>query len=102
MRVTRNKYGAETLTLTKKSPKKFISSPESHAWNCQKRQNTYNTIRQITKVEDIMEHATRMKWRWANHIVRRSYDRWTGRILEWPPGGNKRYRGRPTTGTLER
>ena len=44
---------------------------------------------------DPAEYVARAKHRWAGHIVKRTDDTWTERILEWKPREIKRPRGRP-------
>ena len=35
------------------------------------------TIRQRTRVIDIVQYITNTKWKWAGHIARMKYIRWT-------------------------
>ncbi|CAH0677679.1 unnamed protein product [Spodoptera exigua] len=52
-------------------------------------------IRQRTKVIDIAQRISKLKWQWAGHICRRTDDRWSKRVLEWRPRLGKRSVGRP-------
>ena len=64
-------------------------SPASHT------RNSY--IREITKFEDAMEKAKKLKWNWAGHIYRLTDNRWTKSTTEWWPIDYKRNVGRPVT-----
>ena len=52
-------------------------------------------IRNRTNITDIIEITLKRKWRWAGHIARMKYNRWTKRCTEWQPRRGKRPRGRP-------
>ena len=41
------------------------------------------TIRQRTRVTDIVHYITNTKWKWAGHITRMKDNRWTIRSTEW-------------------
>ena len=58
---------------------------------------TNTEIRKRTKVKDVIEKICALKWNWAGHIGRMTYNKWTRRIIEWRPWENKRSRGRPQT-----
>ena len=45
------------------------------------------TIRQRTRVTDIVQYVTSTKWKWAGHIVRMKDNRWTIRSTEWRTEG---------------
>lgn len=94
-------YGAETLTLTKKSAIKLKVAQramERAMLGITKKDRIPNTIiRQRTKVIDIIQLITQAKWRWAGHIARMTDNRWTKRLIEWRPREDKRSRGRPPT-----
>lgn len=51
-------------------------------------------IRKITKWQDTVEFAERMKHNWAGHVARMDLGRWPKRMLIWKPS-NQRARGRP-------
>lgn len=53
------------------------------------------TIRRKTKVIDAVQHAQRLKWRWAGHIARLSNNSWAKQLTKWKGPGGKRKRGRP-------
>ncbi|CAH2232146.1 jg20821 [Pararge aegeria aegeria] len=36
-----------------------------------------------TRVTDIAQRVTKLKWQWADHIVRRKDGRWGPKVLEW-------------------
>ena len=54
-------------------------------------------IRKRTKVTDIAQRISKLKWQWAGHIARRTDDRWGRKVLEWRPRTGKRSVGRPST-----
>lgn len=95
-------YGAETLTLTKKTIKRIRVTQramERSMLGISLRDRTPNNeIRRRTGVADAVERIATLKWNWAGHIARRTDDRWTRRILEWRPRQEAyRNRGRPPT-----
>ncbi len=57
-------------------------------------------IREQTNVEDILMTIKKKKWSWAGHIMGRTDNRWTKRVMEWQPkktprkarGGRVRWR----------
>jgi hypothetical protein len=51
-------------------------------------------IRQRTKVTDMAHRISMLKWQWADHISRRTANRWGKRVLEWRPRLGKRSLGR--------
>ena len=55
------------------------------------------TIRQRTRVTDIVEYVTNTKWKWAGHIARVKDSRWTIRSREWQTEGVRSV-GRPKRG----
>ena len=53
------------------------------------------TIRQRTRVTDIVQYVINTKWKWAGHIARmKDNNRWTIRSTEWQTEG-VRSAGRP-------
>ena len=54
-------------------------------------------IRKQSGVTDIIRSIRESKHRWAGHVARRCDNRWTIRVTEWIPRGQKRPRGRPRT-----
>ena len=59
-------------------------------------------IRKQSGLTDIIRSIRESKHRWAGHVARRRDNRWTIRITEWIPHGNKRPRGRPRTRWVRR
>jgi hypothetical protein len=41
----------------------------------------HTRIREKTKVTDVIDHMSRMKWRWAGHVARMTDWRWTNDAL---------------------
>lgn len=60
-----------------------------------KDRKTNGWVRSQTKVKDILRSAKEGKWRWAGHVSRLKYNRWTIRITDWTPRYGRRKRGRP-------
>lgn len=58
---------------------------------------TAKWIRSQTKVRDVMEVISDLKWKWAGHVARRFDNRWTTKVTVWTPIGYTRSRGRPKT-----
>ncbi|CAH2207480.1 jg12778, partial [Pararge aegeria aegeria] len=54
-------------------------------------------IRRRTRVTDIAQRVTKLKWQWAGHIARRTDGRSVLKVLEWRPRTGKRSGGRPPT-----
>lgn len=48
------------------------------------------TIRQKTKVADIVQKCSKLKWQWAGHIRRRTDCHSSKKVLEWEPWLSKR------------
>ena len=53
-------------------------------------------MRAETGVEDVVEKAKTLKWKWAGHVVRMSNGRWSKWVNELTSVDRKRTRGRPT------
>ena len=51
-------------------------------------------IRAKTNIKDVVKFAAKQKWKWAGHVARLNYNRWTKRITDWQPRYGKRSRGR--------
>lgn len=95
-------YGAETLTLTKRTIKKIrvtqLAMERSMLGISLRDHIPNNEIRRRSGAADAVERITALKWNWAGHIARFDDDRWTRRILEWRPRSEAfRNRGRPPT-----
>ena len=52
-------------------------------------------IRAETGVEDVVEKAKTLKWKWGGHVAIMSKGRWSKRVSEWTPVDRKGTRGRP-------
>jgi len=50
-------------------------------------------IRKITKINDALTHAKKLKWNFAGHIQRTTDNRWTKLIENWIPTDGFRNRG---------
>ncbi|CAK1592844.1 unnamed protein product [Parnassius mnemosyne] len=51
-------------------------------------------IRSRTKVTEIAQRISKLKWQWAGHIPRRTDHRWGRKVLEWQPRTGRPPRGR--------
>lgn len=84
-----NQCEAETLTLMKKSINKLQLAQramERLMLGITKSDiMPSTTIRNKTKVVNIVKHLTKSKRRWAGHVARSKDDQWTEWILEWRP-----------------
>ena len=94
-------YGTETWALNKNIINRLQVTQramERRILNINLQDRITNTeIRKRTKVKDVIEKICALKWNWAGHIGRMTYNKWTRRIIEWRPWENKRSRGRPQT-----
>lgn len=95
-------YGAETLTLTRKSVEKIRVTQramERSMLGLTLRDRIPNAIiRAKTGTTDAVERIAHMKWNWAGHVARMDDTRWTKRMVEWRPRSDAfRNRGRPPT-----
>ena len=74
-------FGCQTWSLGKALVKKLeISqrSMERRMLNVKLKDRIRNTtIRQRTRVTDIVQYVTNTKWKWAGHIARMKDNRWT-------------------------
>ena len=64
------------------------------SWVEWKRRVTHYALEAINKVSvpDWAEEQRRRKWRWCGHVARRTDGRWTNKVLEWQPSGNRKRR----------
>ena len=98
-------YGAESWTLTVRLVHQFKVAQRAMeramlgVTLMDKIRN--EVICQSTKVADIAERISKLKWQWAGHISRRTDNRWGRRVLEWRPRLGKRSVGRPPHSGLE-
>lgn len=93
MRVTGNNIWSLNCDINKKVGQRAME--RVMLGNTKKDRIPNNTIRQRTKVKEVVDHITRMKWKCASHMARTSNDRWPKRISEWRSREDKRNRGRP-------
>ena len=78
---------------------KFMTELLRHVYVCICRHfvTIYAGTYDMVHMTDIIRSIRESKHRWAGHVARRRDNRWTIRITEWIPRGNKRPRGRPRT-----
>ena len=92
-------YGCQTWSTTKQINKKLATTQramERRMLGIKLQDRIPNqAIRDITKVKDIIQYVSTMKWKWAGHVSRMTDNRWTIRTTEWQPRVGKRSRGRP-------
>lgn len=92
-------YGMETIAITQASAHRFRvmeRAMERSMLGISLRDKIPNDeIRRRTKVKDIIEKITELKWQWAGHVARQKDERWQTRIVKWRPRETKRNRGRP-------
>ena len=91
-------YGCQTWSLTKALVKKLETSQramERRMLNVKLKYRIRNTtIRQRTRMTDIVQYVTNTKWKWAGHIAGMKDNRWTIRSTEWQTEGVRSV-GRP-------
>ena len=80
-------YGAQTTNNADTEESSMLDI----TWRDRK---TADWIRQKTKVKDILESVSKLKWNWAGHIARMTDNRWTSLTTSWKPRGYTRNRGR--------
>ena len=84
-------YGYQTWSLTKALIKKTRNKPramERRMLNVKlKDRIRKTTIRQRTRVTDIVQYVTNTKCKWAGHIARMKGNRWTIGSTEWQTEG---------------
>ncbi|KAE9417469.1 hypothetical protein Angca_004381, partial [Angiostrongylus cantonensis] len=54
-------------------------------------------LRQRSEIKDAILYAKQSKIRWAGHVMRMNYNRWTRAVSDWIPRDVKRTAGRPPT-----
>jgi hypothetical protein len=71
---------------------------EVEPWVEWMKRTTHEALDAIAKVgiPEWTEVQCRRAWRCAGHVMRRDDGRWTCRVLDWTPEGNRR-RGHPST-----
>jgi len=87
-------YGSETWAMTKRMEMKIRSSQM-----CMERQMLgikwsdhvrNETVRDKTKIDDILVKIKAAKWTWAGHLTRAdALSNWAAALLEWKPGGKR-------------
>ena len=70
---------------------------KGHVRDIIERQEKIDLDQKKTKVKDIVQVVKQLKWRWAGHVARMNDNRWTKRLTDWHPYGEKRSRKRPDT-----
>ncbi|CAK1595832.1 unnamed protein product [Parnassius mnemosyne] len=50
-----------------------------------------------TRVTDIAQRISKLKWQWASHIALRTDNRWGIKVLEWQPRTSMQSVGSPPT-----
>ena len=94
-------YGCETWSLSNTQLEKLVTTQRKMErimiGVTLKDRNSTEWIRKQSGLTDINRSIRESKHRWAGHVARRRDNRWTIRITEWIPHGNKRPRGRPRT-----
>ena len=92
-------YGAETWTTTKNmSQMLFVAQRaiERIMLGITRKDRLRNTvILQLIKVEDVIQHIKRSKWKWVGHLYRMYKDRWARTATEWTPRKGRRSQGHP-------
>jgi hypothetical protein len=92
-------YGCQTWTLTKEIVNKLHVTQRAMERAMlgislrDRRRNEW--IRGVTRVTNIVQRVTELKWSWAGHVARMTDGRWTKIILQWRPWWGRRSRGRP-------
>ena len=94
-------YGSQTWSLTRKERESIMicqRKMERKILNIKLSDKIPNKeIRRRTGIKDADTAGKELKWKWAGHVVRRNFDRWTHRVTAWDPRIGKRRRGRQTT-----
>ena len=80
-------YGCQAWSPTKALVKKLETSQwvmERKMLYVKLKDRIHGTItKQRTRVTDIVQYVTNVKWKWAGHIARVKDNRWTIRSTEW-------------------
>ncbi|KAI8428464.1 hypothetical protein MSG28_007275 [Choristoneura fumiferana] len=91
-------YASQTWTFTNKVKNKILScqhAMERSILKLKRIDKIRNTdIRRKTKLTDALQHALKLKWKWAGHLARYQDNRWTLQTTEWIGPAGKRQRGR--------
>ncbi|KAE9417307.1 hypothetical protein Angca_002713, partial [Angiostrongylus cantonensis] len=54
-------------------------------------------LRQRSNIKDAILYAKQLKIRWAGHVMRMNYNRWTKAVSDWIPRDVTRSAGKPPT-----
>lgn len=92
-------YGCQTWANTRQQQQKLITcqrAMERSILGLTKRDRKRAVdIRNITKIEDVVNKTKKLKWRWTGHFMRENRNKWTKDITEWTPRfQTKRKKGR--------
>lgn len=91
-------YGCETWSLTKHHREKLERcqrAMERSMTGIRKQDRVRSsTIRQKTKIVDILTRIDQQKWRWTGHMMRDPQNKWSTVVSDWYPRDGKRNRGR--------
>ena len=60
-----------------------------------KDRKTNEWVRNKTRVTDVVQRISGLKWDFAGHVARAVDGRWNSKLLHWRPWLGKRPRGRP-------
>ena len=94
-------YGCQTWNLTEKQKKDLQTCQrkmERKILGLSLKDRVPNTrIREITKLGDVAQRASRLKWKWGGHVARLQNTRWAYLSTVWSPRLGQRHRGRPGT-----
>ena len=93
-------YASETWNTTQSEEESLRVTQramERRMLGVRRRELHNDELRERSKVADVVERLYVSKRRWAGHVVRRSDNRWSTRVLEWYPYDRTRPRGRPPT-----
>ncbi|KAL0810833.1 hypothetical protein ABMA28_010143 [Loxostege sticticalis] len=91
-------YGAETWVFTKDSINKLRVAQRAIERKLVgvtlRDRMTNKSLREQSKVTDVVQRVAKLKWEWAGHVARK-HDSWCKTVVEWRPWGEKRPVGRP-------
>lgn len=92
-------YASQTWIFNKFTANKIVTTQramERSILNLKRSHRVKNiNIRKSTKVIDALIHSKKQKWKWAGHVARMAYKRWTKATTVWNGPAGKRCRGRP-------
>jgi Reverse transcriptase (RNA-dependent DNA polymerase) len=90
-------YGAQTWTLSNEDERRLRCEQKAMERRILKislrEHRTNEEIRNITKFEDVVEKARKLKWDWAGHLQRMNKNRWAKSVENWTPTDGRRNRG---------